>query len=179
VKLLDNLYTSPSQLLAKARRDRDALVAAEAAGDEVGIRDKLFDFSVSIHSMLDWIKSLYPAHEAAAFALLNSTPALRACRDIANSNKHYELTLGVGPYRRFAPVVDDVDYSLGPSVSYSVSVGASLDGTSVSSPASPGPTQRLKVIYVTGNRARATDVADEALAAWETFLSNHGISSAP
>ena len=176
MRLLDNLYSSPEQLLAKARRDRDALIAAEQSGDETGVRDKLFDFSVAIHSLLDWIKSLYPNHEAAAFALLDSSAALKACRDIANSNKHYELSIGAGPYRRFPPVVDDVDYSLSASVSFSSNVGAGVgDG---STPA-PIPTRRLKVIYVTGSRTRIEDITNDAIAVWERFLASHGISSAP
>jgi hypothetical protein len=176
MRLLDNLYSSPGQLLSKARRDRDALIAAEKSHDEVGVRDKLFDFSVSIHSMLDWIKSLYPNHETAAFALLDATPSLCACRDIANSNKHYELDLGAGPYRRFPPVVDDVDYSMSASVSHSLGTRATIhDGSDRSQP-SPAPARHLKVIYVTGNRARVESIADEAIAAWEGFLAKYGIS---
>ena len=179
MRLLDKLYSSPAQLLAKARRDRDALLAAEKSGDEASVRDKLFDFSVSIHSMLDWIKSIHPNHEIAAFALLDSTPALCACRDIANSNKHYELSLESGPYRRFPPAVDDVDYSLSASVSHSLSASAGIDDGPTPEQQTPAPVQRLKVIYVAGSRTRIEDIANEAITAWEGFLSKHGIPGAP
>lgn len=68
--------------------------------------------------------------------------------------------------------LDDVDYSLSASVSPSLSASAGIDD-------GPTPVQHLKVIYVTGSRARIEDIANEAITAWEGFLSNHGISGAP
>jgi hypothetical protein len=120
MRLLDKLYTSPGEILAKARRDRDALMDAVASGDEIRVRDKLFDFSVTAYHVVDWVKTLYPHLESPVYVHLDSTPALAACRDIANSHKHHTLNLQSAAYRNFPPVVDDLDYSLGPVCSVSI-----------------------------------------------------------
>jgi hypothetical protein len=55
---LTKLYKHASELLAKARRDRDALHTAANAGYDV--RDKVFDCLVTIYHVRDWVEKLHP-----------------------------------------------------------------------------------------------------------------------
>ncbi len=57
-----------------------------------GLPDHFFNFCVTAHALRDWIKKIpdFPAdlniHEKC-----NKFPELEACRDIANSNKHFNF----------------------------------------------------------------------------------------
>jgi hypothetical protein len=50
-------FSTPHDLLAKVERDLKDLDSAIAAQDEGFIADALYNFSVSITSMKDWLKS--------------------------------------------------------------------------------------------------------------------------
>jgi hypothetical protein len=174
MKPLDKVYSSPAELLAKARRDRDALVFAADAGDEISLRDKLFDFSVTAYHIVDWLKSYYPQLEALAYSYLDSTPALQACRDIANSHKHHALDVAKGSYRKFPPVIDHLDYSLGATASPRLVSDVSGETQSLTSGAHLP--RRLKAQFVGGGRLRVEDIAKDAVVAWELFFALHGIA---
>jgi hypothetical protein len=103
VQPLAKVYSQASELLAKARRDRDALRAAADAGDMRRLRDEVFDFSVTAYHVRDWVKSLHPHLESHVVSLFSSNRMLQACRDIANSNKHFELDVTSPPYRKHPP----------------------------------------------------------------------------
>lgn len=122
----------------------------------------MFDFSVTAYHIVDWVKSFRPDLASAAYAVLDSTPALLVCRDLANANKHFRLDLKHKAYRDHPPTVSDVEYSAVPQVSARL--------------ASEGPQRRMKVQYMSGDRLRVEDVADEALRAWETFFGEHGLA---
>ena len=169
---LDQLYSGPSDILAKARRDRDALITAAESGNELLIQDKLFDFSVTAYHILDWIKSSSPHLEAAAYTCLNANVALQACRDIANSHKHNALDLASHAYRKFPPVVDHLDYSLSAANSIVVAPDA-IEHKRVELVVDPP--RRLKVQFAHGDRERVEDIAKAAVAAWETFFAHHAI----
>ena len=160
VRPLKNIYDGPIDLLAKARRDREALQLAVNESNELVLRDKLFDFSLTAYHIVDWVKAFHPDLAPAAYALLNAVPALGACRDLANANKHFALALERGPYRSHPPTVGQVDYSAAPPVSADL------------------PTARrwLKVVLVEGTRLRVEDVVDQALSAWEKFFTDHGLA---
>jgi len=104
---------------------------------------------------------------SSAYALLDGTPALTACRDLANSNKHFELDLKSRAYRSHPPTVDGVDYSASPTVS--VTLREQEDEAATAH-------RRLKVGFVAGRRVRVEDVADQAISAWESFFAQHGLA---
>lgn len=156
---LAKLYNHASELLAKARRDRDALRAAARDGDESRLRDEVFDFSVTAYHVRDWVKSLHPHLESQVNSLFSSSRALQACRDIANSNKHFQLDLNSYGYRKRPPSVKELDYSATPVVSPELA----LD-------------RHLKVVLVAGQRVRVEDMADEAISTLEGFFKDHGLA---
>jgi hypothetical protein len=173
MKPIANLYSGPADLLDKARRDRDALRDAATSGDETILQDKLFDFSVTAYHIVDWMKSFHPELEVATYTWLNSEPSLQACRDIANSHKHHALDVAHGAYRRFPPVVEHLDYSLGAVAS--VQMSADVLGAESSEELGGRPQRHLKVQFVSGPRSRVEEIADDAVAAWERFFALHGI----
>jgi hypothetical protein len=175
MKLLSNLYSGPAAILAKARRDRDALKDAVASDHEDRVRDELFDFSVTAYHVLDWVKANHPNLEREVYALLNSTPSLQACRDIANAHKHAALDLASRAYRTFPPVVEALDYSLGPTATVSAFSGSDFDVKRPSTVEAPLQ-QYLKASLATGHRLRIERMTDEAIAAWERFFQEHDLT---
>ena len=163
--LLHNLYSSPTELLQKAERDRDALRNAMRIGDSQSMLDKVFDFSVTVYHIVDWVQAMRPDLKTAVYGLLNSDPALQGCRDIANANKHFFLDVETGPYKKYPPVVERVEYSLG-GLGETVSALEAVESLARESTSS---IQKVKVQYESGARLRFEDLADQAVSAWQTF----------
>ena len=92
---------------------------------------------MTAHHVRDWIKSLHPHLETRVQSLFGNNRALRACRGIANANKHFELDLDLAAYRKHPPSVRELDYSAAPVASREL-----------------GAKRRLKVVLVAGQRVR-------------------------
>jgi hypothetical protein len=175
MKLLNALYSSPAQLLEKAKRDGTALVQALTTCEEQEVRDALFNFAVSAYHIWDWIKAYEPHLKQEVTLLLDESEAIAACRDLSNASKHVTLTLDRGAYLKHPPVVEDVSMSAtarGTLSEIKDFLGA-VDGrgnTPIDS-----PPWRLKIQLVSGRRIPAEQLVTEAIEAWEKFFNVHGI----
>jgi hypothetical protein len=153
-------FTSPKDLLGKAERDLSNFESAVAAQDERRIGDVLYDFSVSVTSIKDWLK----AHPSGSFtgaeveALVSASTALSSFRDIANANKHRFIT-------HYSPSTVDATLSVLPS--YSIAPIPSVGG--------PKRRFRVKIIRVDGTRLEACKLARTAVEEWRAFMAKHGV----
>lgn len=152
-------YSSPKDLMAKAKRDQARLAGAEARGDLESMADALLDVSVTVLSLKDWLKkhpsSSYSASDVEAFMLAST--ALLSLRDVANAGKHRVIT-------HYAPSVTDVDSSV-------VTVVDPTLGTQF------GQAKKVKISRTDGSRQRASDLVQTALGEWEHFMRVHGVSA--
>ncbi len=131
-----------------------ALLDALEVWDEIRIQDNLFNFSVSVYHLVDWVKEYYPNLKDAVYDWLNTHEELRAFRDLANASKHVSLTVDKGPYENYPPVVEDVEAS---ATSFDVAMLT-------------GPPYRLKVQLENGARLTINELADKAIQAWDEFF---------
>lgn len=152
-------FTSPHDLLGKAERDLARLNQAIVAQDEGQIRDALYDFSVSVSSIKDWLK----AHPSKRFldgdvdALVSGSPALSSFRDMANANKHRIIT-------RYTPKTNEVTVSVLP---YTMLGGSSFMGRR--------KRFRVKIVGADGSRFEAGALAQDAVDEWRAFMGRHGV----
>jgi hypothetical protein len=85
-------YASPADLLNKIERECYRTIHAGAETRKEAMCDHFFNFCVTAHALRDWVKKSpnFPAgldiHKKC-----NGYPELAACRDIANSNKHFDF----------------------------------------------------------------------------------------
>jgi hypothetical protein len=149
MQLLQAIYTHPSQLLEKAKRDGAALKKALAACNEPDTRDALFNFAVSAYHIRDWVQKLRPELSDAADDLLNREEGIGVCRDLCNASKHIEIDPERGAYKAYPPVTDAV--SVSSVASYSPSDVASMLAGMID----PRPAWRLKIQTVKGRRIAA------------------------
>jgi hypothetical protein len=159
MRLLENIFDSPAQLLQKVERDKDKLLTALEECDLQEIRFAVFDFSVGAYHIVDWIKSFHPELKSSAYSLLNSNRCVGACRDLCNASKHVKLAVEKPPYNKYLPVLADVEASAIPSVELALP-----------------STFRLKLQFADGDRIPMEDVATEAYRAWYAFFAQHGIT---
>ena len=152
---------SPADLLDKVSRDLARLDSAVAAQDKQQLSDALYDFSVSITSVKDWLK----AHPSSSYTpadvenLVSNSTALSSFRDIANANKHRFIT-------RYKPTTEQTTIS---AVStYTLGSLKELLG-------SPRPQFKAKVVRVDGARLEAAALAQTAVSEWRAFMTKHGI----
>jgi len=146
--------TSPQDLLRKAERDLAKLEAAIAAQDKNEIGDSLYDFSVSVSSIKDWLKS-HPSRlysETDVEDLVAESTALSSFRDIANTNKHRIIT-------RYTPKTNEVTVSALP---YTRLGGGSIVGRR--------KRFRVKIIRADGSRLEAGALARSAVEEWRAFM---------
>ncbi len=153
-------FTSPSDLLAKVERDLTRLASAIAGQDRERVADALYDFSVSVTSVKDWLKEHpSPSYKAADVEnLVAGSVALSSFKDIANSNKHRFIT-------RYKPTTDEATLSAMPVYT--------VGPTSVSN--TPHAIFRAKIIRVDGTRLEATALARAAVDEWRAFMTTHGL----
>ena len=159
-------FTTPSDLLAKLRRDLSRLSNAVAAKNKELIADCLFDFANTGYSIKDWLK----ANTNATFAPgdvevhVKTTRVLDACRDICNANKHYTIT-------HYSPITGDV-YA---SVTATAIAPIVLPTNGVALEASQEPEFRVKVLLTDGSKYEVTDFAAQVVTAWERFFAAQGV----
>jgi hypothetical protein len=86
-------YETVDDLLQKLNRERDRVFEAVKRENTTEMCDFFFNFCITAHSLRDWMKktdgfdsSTHDIHE-----ICNEYPALEACRDIANSHKHFDF----------------------------------------------------------------------------------------
>ena len=105
--------------LAKARREYQALEAAVIAEDKTRIGDSLYNFSVSVYHVRDWLienpSSTYSKADVEAH-IKTSTPLL-VCRDLCNASKHRKI-------RRYKPNTSSVTSSAAASLATSFDIKA-------------------------------------------------------
>lgn len=93
------------------RRALDALDPAPGkhSGDA---EDFIYAFCQAAYHLRDWLQKSGAASQAELDALMNSTPALKLCRDVCNGSKHFTLdpkrtkTDHIGLMREYVPPVD-------------------------------------------------------------------------
>ena len=152
-------FQSPHDVLGKAKRDLVDLNQAIAGQDHGRISDALYNFSVSISSVKDWLKA-HPSQSYVntdAETFVSGSKALSAFRDLANANKHRIIT-------RYTPVTNEVTVSVMPYTR--------LGGSSV-----VGRRQRfrVKIVGADGSRFEAGALAQEAVNEWQKFMARHGV----
>lgn len=153
-------FDTPQDLLGKVERDLNDLDSAIAAQDKNRIYDTLYNFSVSVTSVKDWLKSHSSNSYTAADveALVAGSVALSSFRDLANANKHRYIT-------RYTPKTDEATFSVLPSIEL-----ASIQELR----ATPKQRFRLKIIRADGERLEAGALARTALEEWRAFMRTHG-----
>ena len=149
--------------LAKAKREYQALEEAITTQDKTRIGDCLFNFSVSVYHVKDWLienpSSAYSKSDVEA--VVNATPSLLLCRDLCNASKHRKI-------KRYTPNASSVTASL----------SSALTVVNVNLMAKPGhrkPPFRVKVIAKDGKRLEVLSLARDATAAWDAFFQQHGL----
>ena len=105
--LLHAIYTSPTQILSKAKSDAASLAYAIQQQDEQASRNALFNFAVTTYHVWDSVKSYEPDLDKDATNPLSQYEALRPCRDLSNANKHAGSIQTVGPTRAHPAIVDE------------------------------------------------------------------------
>jgi hypothetical protein len=154
---LERIYGGPKELLEKAKRDKAALFVALDDWDNTEIQDNLFNFSLSVYHIVDWIKEYHPDLKESVYDWLNTHEELRVFRDLGNASKHVSLELDRGPYKEHPPVVEEIEASARAS---DVIKGI-------------GPKFRLKIQTEGGTRLTANEWADKAIAAWVEYFKIH------
>lgn len=152
-------FASPHDLLGKAERDLARLNQAIIAQNEGEIRDSLYDFSVSVSSIKDWLKA-HPSKtymDADVEALVTKSVALGYFRDLANANKHRIIT-------HYTPKTDEVIVSILP---YTRLGGSSIVGRR--------KRFRVKIIGADGSRYEAGALAKDAVDEWKAFMAKHAV----
>jgi hypothetical protein len=154
---------TPRDALAKAHREFAALQAAVAAQDLTRIADCLYNFSVSVYHVRDWlIQGSPPAcPKSTVDAFVHGTPALMACRDLCNASKHRHIT-------QYVPVASTVLTSAPTSFVLTASPKPTLTRSTT-------PPFRVKVKMVNGQKFDVLTLGADALAAWDGFVKQHGV----
>lgn len=158
--LLQNIYTSPHDLLKKVQREKTELLDAMGSYDQPRSTDLLFNFAVGCYHIADWVKAFRPDLKDDVYALLNNNMYLAACRDIANASKHVTLNLTQGAYKSYPPVLSAVETS---ATDHSVFKSSLSNRDTV-------PPFRVKVQFQAGARLTVEEIATNAVNAWEDFF---------
>lgn len=90
---LQYFYLGPPDLLNKLEREASRLLHAAASSDTPAMCDHFFNFCITAHSLRDWIINSQIADKQLVHNRCNQVSELAACRDIANSSKHFALKI--------------------------------------------------------------------------------------
>jgi hypothetical protein len=151
--------------LAKAQRDYAALESAVLDEDRTRIGDALYNFSISVYHVKDWlIENPSPAYSKAEVeAHVKASPSLLVCRDLCNASKHRKI-------RKYKPETASVTTS-----AVAAAYVTPLDIKKYTSSAQRKPTFRVKAITVDGRRLDVLTLGRDAIAAWQAFFQRHGL----
>ena len=153
-------FSGPRDLLAKLARDELRLEHAASAYDKQLVADCLFDFCGTGNAIRDWLKK----HDSSAIkqqdveTFFKSSPVLKACRDICNSNKHRTLT--------YSPSTQDVFAS----ATAVTSVAVDLPAGGVALESEESPKFRVKVLLNDGTKYEVVEFAKLVLNTWQAFF---------
>lgn len=156
---IKDMYEGPRYLLEKAKRDREILTRDLAHWDGKVVPDSVFNFSVTVYHVVDWVKAYKPALEQAAYEWLNSREELGVFRDLSNASKHVKLDLERPPYKKHPPVFDK----------------AKLSATSETIVRAGGQKCRFKIQSKNGTRLAVEEWATRAVNAWDEFFVCNGL----
>jgi hypothetical protein len=176
VRLLDRIYSSPGQLLEKAYHDQAILLRSLECGDELLLREALFNFCVTTYHIWDWVKAYRDDLRQPVSSLLDDSEALRACRDLCNASKHVKLSLQSRAYRDHPPVIEEVTMSVvGTTTPAGIDEFLGNFPENENSPL-PAPPWRLKVQLKSRRRVPMEQLAEEAVQTWRRFFKEHEVS---
>jgi len=85
-------YGNTHSLINKLGREKDRAVVALENQSIPDLIDALFNFSITAFHIKDWLISHNGLNKGEVHSFMNGVPVLQACRDICNSNKHFEIT---------------------------------------------------------------------------------------
>jgi hypothetical protein len=156
-------------LFAKAEREGAAYKGAQATTNLAGATDAFFNFAVTMHSLVDWVRRTRPALSKQVFAMLGREPALQTCQALANGAKHFEVDFSRDEYQSHIDLAEEVVPSGGMNIKIAV-----IDERPADAPPASGGFH-LKTVYESHRRVRATEVIESALRAWCDFLRQHNL----
>lgn len=161
------MFRGPRRMFEKAQRDGEAYFSAQRAGDLVAAEDAFFNFVVTTHSILDWVRHTRPDLADEVRTLINQNSSLQACQVLANSAKHATIDVSRNAYQFH----EDLTLEALASANWTFNI-TTPDGSASFDEAPPF---RVKIVQKSGTRLRLTDVIQEVLTAWENFLRTHGL----
>jgi len=144
---------NPRDMLAKLRDDHARLQARVTSGD-------LMNFAITGYHMIEWIRKDPSTPGAAKVDLttMYDSSDIRACRDIANESKHFELK-------------DDYKDRVTDKTSAVAGWGAGRFGVG---PYGEGE-ESIVVVLLDGTRFDSLTWAKRVVGAWEAFFAKHGL----
>ena len=151
------------KLLPSLTRLVNVSTGMEAASSEYA-RDVLLHFFVDAYQLRDWIKSELPAKKADVEKVINDTPTLSLCADLANGAKHFRL----GPVDRYQPRTGDVDTAI-------VSQSATVRPAPVGSGRSAAAPLHSWSVSSGGEDYDALELACQVVQAWDVWLGDQGL----
>lgn len=155
-------FSSPCDLVAKLRRDHTRLSNALSTGDKEKIADCIFDFSNTGYSLKEWLKENTNTNFSPRNVedYVRETPALDACRDICNANKHYRIS-------NYVPLASNV-YA---SATATTSAPFSVPGNGLALETEPDHPFKVKVLLSDGTKFEVLDFGQKVIDAWDAFIS--------
>lgn len=158
MQLLQNIFSSPMDLLRKVENDKVTLEKCLVGFDEEAIREALFNFVVGCYHLVDWVKAYHPNLESDVYKLLNENKYLGACRDLCNASKHVLIDLNREINKKHPPLLTDVELS------------------ATGSMASSGiPEFKVKVQFGDGDRIPLEELIANVMSAWKTFFNGNNL----
>ena len=87
-------FHRPEDLLDKLDRERGRVWEAVKSENEIEMCDAFLNFAVTAHSLRDWVinNTRCKTSRSRVHEICNQSTLLKACRDIANSHKHFDFT---------------------------------------------------------------------------------------
>jgi len=155
MQLLQNIFSSPLDLLKKVENDKVTLEKCLVGFDEKAIREALFNFVVGCYHLVDWVKAYHPNFKTDVYDLLNKNKYIGACRDLCNASKHVMIDLNKEPNITYPPVLSDVAHSATGSIT------------------SSGISEfRVKLQFGDGDRIPLEELIVKVISAWEIFFND-------
>ena len=108
---LERQFSSPRDLLKKARRDLGRLRSAEEGRDAIASFDAMIDACASVSHVKDWIVALHSDRKSAAEKCAHESKWILLCRDVCTAAKHFGLRLEHPTFQRSPPAFQEMDHS--------------------------------------------------------------------
>ena len=159
-------FSTPRDLLEKARRDLLKLDAAAQTDDTQAVGDALFDFAVTTFHVKDWLKEQpgAPFQPQDVEDYVASNAAISSFHDLCTAGKHRVIS-------RYQPSTVEVLASAGPATD----IAAHFADGARSNRDLNRVVIRRKVILTDGSRNEVVRLARSAIEAWDAFFRQHGL----